>query len=104
MHFEPGLLAETEIRAAVDAELDGPVRMLPASSIIPALRMRREEAAAWAYGRLKGTFLPTREETVAVSKPGHGVRPVAVWDLPSRLAYWALTTRLRPALPTVDRG
>lgn len=39
-----------------------------------------------------------------MSKAGHGVRPVAVWDLPSRLAYRALTDRLRPGLPTLDRG
>ena len=58
----------------------------------------------WANGRLQGEFVPTREETVAVSKLGHGVRPVAVWDLPSRLAYSALTARLMPALPAVGRG
>ncbi|MGI8692893.1 MAG: RNA-directed DNA polymerase [Geodermatophilaceae bacterium] len=104
MRFERGLLAEEEVRAAVDAELDRPVRLLPPSSVNQALLLRRKEVAAWANDRLQGEFVPTPEETVAASKPGHGVRPVAVWDLPSRLAYSALTARLRPVLPAVGRG
>ncbi|GAB4062474.1 hypothetical protein GCM10028777_02330 [Angustibacter speluncae] len=58
----------------------------------------------WALGRLGGAFVPTPEEVVPVSKAGHGVRPVAVWDLPSRLAYRALADRLRPELPLSDRS
>lgn len=98
------LLSPESVRAAVDAELDAPPRQLPSSSIHPALQSRRDEVAAWAHSRLQGVFVPTPEDTVAVSKAGHGVRPVAVWDLPSRLAYSALTDLLRPELPPVDRS
>jgi RNA-directed DNA polymerase len=104
MHFAPGLLTESDLRGAVDVELDRPVRLLPPNSVSPALLTRRDEVADWAHERLQGAFLPTAEESVAVSKPGHGVRPVAVWDLPSRLAYMALAERLRSALPAVERG
>lgn len=98
------LLDEAALRAAVDAELDSPPRQLPPSSVSPALQARRDEAAAWALGQIGGSFVPTPEEVVPVSKAGHGVRPVAIWDLPSRLAYRALAERLRPGLPPVDRG
>ena len=104
MRLPPGLLSVDEVRAAVNAELDAPPRLLPPSSVHPALQPRRDEVAEWARGRIQGEFVPTPEDTVAVSKAGHGVRPVAVWDLPSRLAYWALAERLRPALPTADRS
>lgn len=104
MLLPPGLLSLEDIRVAVDAELDGPSRMLPPSSVHPALLARREEFAVWALGRVQGEFVPPAEVTVAVSKAGHGVRPVAVWDLPSRLTYSALADRLRPALPPVDRS
>ena len=99
MKFPAGLLSEDDLRAAVDAELESPARQLPPSTVHPALQGRREEVTAWAHARLTSSFLPTPEETVAVSKAGHGVRPVAVWDLPSRLAYGALAERLRRALP-----
>lgn len=102
--MQPALFEELELLTAVHAELDRPAKLLPPSSISPALQGRRDEVATWAAGRLQGLFVPTREETVAVSKPGHGVRPVAIWDLPSRLAYSALTDKLKPALPTMDRG
>lgn len=98
------MITESLMVAAVNAELDKPVRLLPRSSVSPALTDRRPEVAAWAGDRLQGTFFPTGEETVAVSKAGHGVRPVAVWDLPSRLAYTALTDKLRPSLPSVERS
>lgn len=104
MLLPPGLLSLEAVRVAVDAELDGPPRLLPPSSVHPALLARREDFAAWAFGRVQGEFVPSAEVTVAASKAGHGVRPVAVWDLPSRLTYWALADRLRPALPPVDRG
>lgn len=58
----------------------------------------------WALGRMQGESVLPTEVTVAVSKSGHGLRPVAVWDLPSRLMYSALTDRLRPMLPSVDRS
>ena len=98
------LLDEVALRAAIDADLDSPPRLLPPSSVSPALEARRDEVAAWALGRIGAAFVPTPEEVVPVSKAGHGVRPVAVWDLPSRLAYRALADRLRPGLPPVDRG
>ena len=98
------LLDEAALRAAVDADLDSPSRQLPPSIVSPALQARRDEVAAWALGRIGGAFVPTPEEVVPVSKAGHGMRPVAVWDLPSRLAYRALADRLRPGLPPVDRG
>ena len=91
-------------RAAVDADLDSPSRQLPPSIVSPTLQARRDEVAACALGRIGGAFVPTPEEVVPVSKAGHGMRPVAVWDLPSRLAYRALADRLRPGLPPVDRG
>lgn len=98
------LVSFEAVRDAVDAELDAPPRMLPPSSVHPAVMARRDEFAGWVYGALQGEFLPTPEQTVAVSKASHGVRPVAVWDLPSRLAYWALAEQLRPVLPPVDRS
>ena len=39
-----------------------------------------------------------------MNKGRHGVRPVAVWDLPSRLAYRALASRLEVDLPPLHRG
>lgn len=104
MRFRGGQVSEAELRAAVDIEFDTPPRQLPTSSLNPALLSRRDEVAQWAHSRLQGTFMPAHEETVAVSKAGHGLRPVAVWDLPSRLAYGALTTRLGAALPAFDRS
>lgn len=104
MLLPAGLLSVGDVRAAVDAELDAPPRLLPPSSVHPALQARRDDVAEWAHSRLGGEFVPTPEDTVAVNKARHGVRPVAVWDLPSRLAYWAVTERLRPTLPPVDRS
>lgn len=98
------LLDEAALRAAVDADLDSPPRQLPPSTVSPALQTRRDEVAAWVLGRIGQAFVPTPEEVVPVSKAGHGMRPVAVWDLPSRLAYRALADRLRPGLPPVDRS
>lgn len=98
------LLDVGSLRGAVDAELDSPPRQLPASSVSPALMARRDQLATWALGQLGPGFAPTPEEIVPVSKAGHGVRPVAIWDLPSRLAYRALVDRLRPRLPELERG
>src|SRR5262249_673981 len=47
--------------------------------------------------------LPTPQETVAVNKARQGVRPVAVWDLPSRVAYRALASRLEVGLGAGQR-
>jgi hypothetical protein len=97
-------LSVDEVLVALGSALDSPPRLLPQSSIDPALTARREEVAEWVQTRLAGDFLPTPEETVAVSKGRHGVRPVAIWDLPSRLAYQALTSRLEANLPPLRRG
>ncbi|MGO9297040.1 MAG: RNA-directed DNA polymerase [Streptosporangiaceae bacterium] len=100
----PAQLTVDEVLTALAAEIDTPPRLLPPSSVYPALTSRREEVAAWVQTRLAGKFLPTAEETVPVNKGRHGVRPVAVWDLPSRLAYRALTSRLETGLPPLLRG
>jgi len=92
-------LSIDELLGALTVEIDSPPQLLPPSSIYPALTDLRSEVAEWAQSRLAGTFLPTQEETVAVNKARHGVRPVAVWDIPSRLAYRVLASRLRALLP-----
>jgi RNA-directed DNA polymerase len=86
-----GLVAESAIRSALDVELDKPPPLLPASPVSPALLSRRDEVAAWVLGQVSGVFNPAPQEIVAVSKSRHGIRPVAMWDLPSRLVYRALT-------------
>ena len=97
-------LSVGEVLTALDAEIDSPPRLLPPSSLYPALTSRRQEVAEWVQTRVSSKFLPTAEETVAVNKARHGVRPVAVWDLPSRLAYRALASRLETGLPPLRRG
>lgn len=92
------------LRAAVSADLDGAPPLLPPNPVAPALDGRRDDVAAWAHGQLTGPYYPPREEIVAVSKPRHGVRPVAIWDLPTRLLYSTLVARLSTYLPTPPRG
>ena len=104
VRFATGLFDEDALRSALEAHLNAPPRQLPPSSVSPALLSRPDEVPAWVLARLRGDFLPTREEIVHVSKPRHGLRPVAVWDLPSSLAYASLTDRLRSLLPPVERG
>jgi hypothetical protein len=87
-----------EVMAALDAEIDSQPPLLPPSIVYPALSGRRQEVAEWLHKRLSGQFLPTPQETVAVNKARQGVRPVAVWDLPSRVAYRALASRLDKSL------
>jgi RNA-directed DNA polymerase len=65
---------------------------------------REAEVASWVADRLVRDFTPTPEETVSANKARHALRPVAVWDLPSRLAYRALVNKLQPSLPPLVRG
>jgi RNA-directed DNA polymerase len=104
VRINAALVTVDGLRAALDAELDTPPRLLPPSAIHPALTKIRDDVAHWAAARLSGRFLPTAEETVAVSKAHHGVRPVAIWDLPSRLLYHALCARLANNLTPIERG
>lgn len=103
MKIDSGLIDESEVKAALLAELASPPRLLPPDSVYPALTGREDDVAKWVHEQLAGSFVPTPEETVAVNKGRHGVRPVAIWDLPSRLAYRALTAKLEPALPPLLR-
>jgi hypothetical protein len=104
MKIVPGLLSEGDIATALGAEIVLPRRLMPPDPIYPALIGREDVATQWAHDRLAGAFMPTPEETVAVSKGRHGVRPVAVWDIPSRLAYRALTAKIEPHLPPLVRS
>lgn len=104
MRLNPSLLSQTDLLAAISEELDLPPGMIPPSVLAPALLDRRSEVAQWACQQLSGKFHPTPEETISVSKGRHGVRPVVVWDMPSRLLYRALVARLEDTLPKVDRG
>ncbi len=79
--------------------------MLPEDTTYPALVVKRADAAEWVHDRLLGAeFAPTPEETVGANKPGHGIRPIAVWDIPSRIAYRALAHRFEPELPVPLRS
>ena len=92
------LVHVSSIRLALDGEFDAASRMLPRSAVAPALESRRSEVAEWAHKVVSVPFAPPQQEVVAVSKARHGVRPIAIWDLPSRLLYRALSARLGPAL------
>jgi hypothetical protein len=97
------LVSAESVRHALDEELDAPSRLLPASPVAPALMERRDDVADWAYRQLCGSFVPAPQVVVAVSKARHGIRPVAIWDLPSRLLYGALVDRLAPSLAGQER-
>lgn len=43
-------------------------------------------------------FTPTPEETSFGSKGGHATRPIALWDVPTRIAYHLYTDRVDPHL------
>src|SRR4051794_38631372 len=103
MDLPKGLIDEASLRAAVDEELDVPRKLLPPSPILPALQTLRDEVAAWAYAQVGRSFTSSPQEIVAVSKARHGIRPVAMWDLPSWLLSRALTDRLSPSLPAPNR-
>lgn len=78
--------------------------MLPQDSTYPSLLVNLVEAAEWVHDRLAGDFVPTPEETVGANKPGHGIRPIAVWDLPARIAFRALARRVEVQLPPLLRS
>ncbi|MFI5492263.1 reverse transcriptase domain-containing protein [Actinoplanes sp. NPDC051859] len=104
MEIDATVLQNIDLAGALDREIDKPPRMLPRNSVLQALSPRRPKAAEWIEKVVGGRFLPSAEETVAVSKVNHGVRPVAMWDLPTRVLYGALAMHLEPSLPSVDRG
>ena len=104
VRIDPDLVTDSDIRAALGAEMASARRDLPPDSIYPALVGREEAVAKWIHERHGRAFAPTSEETVGVNKGRHGVRPVAVWDLTSRLTYRALTAKLEPHLPPLLRN
>jgi RNA-directed DNA polymerase len=105
VRIRPGVLAEQDVRAALDAELAAPPQMLPQDSTYPALTAHAGDAARWVHDRLVAAeFVPTPEETVGANKAGHGIRPIAVWDIPSRIAYRSFAQRVEPQLPPLQRS
>ncbi|MGN9912643.1 RNA-directed DNA polymerase [Phytohabitans sp. LJ34] len=105
MNVDPALLSDLDLTGALDREIDKPPRMLPPNLAMQALSTRRVRAAEWVQKVVGSSrFASSPEETVAASKINHGVRPVAVWDVPTRVLYGALALRLGQALPPVDRG
>lgn len=97
-------LTAEDVLASLRAELTVPRRALPPDSVYPALLGREKEAAQWIHDRVSHDFMPTPEETVGVNKSRHGLRPVAVWDIPSRVAYRALSEILAAGLPPLRRS
>lgn len=81
-----------------------PPRLLPRSSVYPALIGRELEVAEWLTGQLNSQFVPSVQQVVAANKGGHGVRPITVMDLPSRIAYRTLAEQLALALPDLERS
>lgn len=81
-----------------------PPRLLPRSSVYPALVGRELEAAEWLADQLNSQFVPSVQQVVAANKGGHGVRPIAVMDLPSRIAYRTLAEQLALTLPDLERS
>src|SRR5690348_12941836 len=79
-------------------------RLLPADPGLQACADNVEAAAVWISSVVNADFTPSREEVVAASKPGSGLRPVAIWDLPSRVLFRALTDKIAVALPPLERG
>ncbi len=103
MNIDSGLIDESDVKAALEAELASQQRSLPPDSIYPALIGREDDVAKWVHEQLVRAFAPTAEETVGVNKGRHGIRPVAVWDIPSRLVYRALAAKLDRVLPPLLR-
>lgn len=81
-----------------------PPRLLPRSSVCPALAGREDEVADWLTDQLNSDFVPSLQQVVAANKGGHGVRPIAVMDLPSRMAYRTLAEQLAITLPAMRRS
>lgn len=104
IHIPANLVTPENLRTSIDDHLDRPPNLLPSSAVDPALHSVRDELVDWTHGQLVGTYSPPLEEVVAVSKARHGVRPVAVWDLPSALLYRGTVERLSPNLDVPNRG
>jgi len=103
--IESRVLTQQDVADSLDAELAAPPRLLPQDTTYPALRANLLNAADWVHDRLIGAeFVPTPEETVGANKPGHGIRPIAIWDIPSRVAYRALAQRVEHRLPPLLRS
>ncbi len=103
MPLAAGFLSQADILGALDRDLDAPPRLLPPSVLAVQIRTNREQVAEWVYNHINSGITPAREETVSVSKDGHGIRPVSVWDLPTRLTYNCLVERLSPKLSRPSR-
>jgi RNA-directed DNA polymerase len=104
VNVSPGLVEVDALGIAIDDLVDHPAPLLPSSPLAFALRTNRDEIAHWALGQTNGSFSPAREEIIAVSKGSHGIRPVAILDVPSTLLYSALVQTLAPSLPSQERG
>lgn len=100
----PFAVPEDLIARAIRGVQSTAPRLLPADPGLQACVDNVEAAAKWISSVVNATFTPSREEVVAASKPGSGVRPVAIWDLPSRVLFRALTDKIAVALPPLERG
>ncbi|MFK4088781.1 RNA-directed DNA polymerase [Kribbella sp. NPDC020789] len=98
------LLDAENIEVALSAELSASRKLLPLSSLGQALDPHTSEAAEWLHGLLSTNWQPSIERMVAASKARHGVRPIAVWDLPSSVLYRALTSKLSDHLEAPVRS
>jgi RNA-directed DNA polymerase len=92
------------LRDALSRELTAPPRLLPPNQIGDALHAHLDEIAEWTLSRVSGGWTPSSEQVVAVAKGQHGVRPVAIWDLPSRLAYSAMVAGISSFIPMPERS
>lgn len=104
IHVPDKILIRRRLRRALDHHLDKPPPLLPPNPIASALDPRRDEVTRWVQGQLTGAYRPPPEETVSVSKARHGIRPVACWNLTSRVLYNSLVAALSPSLPSPLRG
>lgn len=92
------------LRDALSRELTAPPKLLPPNPIGDALNASLDDIAEWTLSRVGGDWAPSSEQVVAVAKGQHGVRPVAIWDLPSRLAYNAMVEGISNFIPTPERS
>lgn len=92
------------LRDALSRELTAPPKLLPPNPVGEALSAHLDEIAGWTLSRAGGDWAPSSEQVVAVAKGHHGVRPVAIWDLPSRLAYNAMVEGMSSIIPIPERS
>ncbi|MEV6929633.1 RNA-directed DNA polymerase [Dactylosporangium sp. NPDC051485] len=104
MDIDPALVSRIDLAGSLDREIDKPARMMPPSLAMRAVASRRPKAVTWIENVISSRFMPSPEETVVVSKANHGVRPVALWDVPTRVLYGALAAQLDPVIPAPPRG